>query len=231
MPATKCSCSSTTRVPAAATGRCAAAIRTPNLAAQRSTAEFDEGHYINPGPWRIPYHHEHLLHYCNELGVKLQPFIQVNHNAYLHNTNAFGGKPQRWRAYTSDFHGSIAELLAKSVSQHGLDAPLTKEDGEVLMAALQLWGALDKNYRYVVNDDTSDRRGYDRDPGGGLTGKPIFSQPIAPKDVIQSGLWQYPWISSIYEFQTPMFQPVGGMGRIGEAFGASSARSSATARA
>ena len=181
--------------------------------------QFDEGHYINPGPWRLPYHHEHMLHYCQVLGVKLQPFIQVNHNTYLHNSNAFGGKPQRLRTYAADFNGSVAELLAKSVSQHGLDAPLTKQDGEILLAALQTWGALDKNYRYTMNDDSSDRRGYDRDPGGGLSGKPAFSQPIAPADVIGSRLWQYPWISSIYEFQTPIFQPVGGMGRIGEAFG------------
>jgi len=181
--------------------------------------EFDEGHYINPGPWRIPYHHQHLLHDCHALDVKLEPFIQINHNQYVHNSAAFGGKPQRWRSYTADFHGTVAELLAKSVSQHGLDAPLTKEDAEVLLAALQLWGALDKNYRYSVNDDSSDRRGYERDPGGGLSGKPVFSQPIGPKDVIQSQLWQFPWISSIYEFQMPIFQPVGGMGRIGEAFG------------
>ena len=180
---------------------------------------FDAGLYVNPGPWRIPHHHQHLLHYCRELGVKVEPFIEINQNAYLHNRQAFGGKPQRWRTYVSDYNGTIAELLAKAVSQHGLDAPLAKEDAEVLLEALQLWGALDKDYRYVQGDDTSDRRGYARAPGGGLTGKPEFSKPLAPKDVIQSRLWQYPWISSIYEFQETLFQPVGGMGRIGEAFG------------
>ena len=180
---------------------------------------FDEGLYINPGPWRIPHHHQHLLHYCRELGVKLEPFIQDNQNAYVHSTKAFGGKPLRARAYVSDFNGTIAELLAKSVSQHGLDAPLGKDDGEVLLEALQLWGALDKDYRYVQGNDTSDRRGYERDPAGGLAGKPVYSRPIEPKDVIQSQLWQFPWINSIYEFQETMFQPVGGMGRIGEAFG------------
>ena len=72
----------------------------------------------------------------------------------------------------SDFNGTVAELLAKSVRQHGLDAPLTKEDGEMLLDALQLWGALDKDYRYVEGDGTSDRRGYARDPGGGLAARP-----------------------------------------------------------
>jgi monoamine oxidase len=181
--------------------------------------EFDKGLYVNPGPWRIPYHHEHLLHYCKVLGIKLEPFVQVNYNQYLHSTNAFGGKPQRWREYTTDFHGTVAELLAKSVSQRGLDAPLEKQDAEMLLQALRLWGALDKDYKYAVSDDSSDRRGYARDPGGGLAGRPEFSKPLGPQDVIRSGLWQFPWISSIYEFQTTIFQPVGGMGRIGEAFG------------
>jgi monoamine oxidase len=180
---------------------------------------FDEGQYVNPGPWRLPHHHQHILHYCRELGVALEPFVELNHNAYLHSTQAFGGKPQRYREYQSDFNGTIAELLAKSVTQRGLDAPLTKEDGEKLLAALQLFGALDKDYRYVESNDTSDRRGYARDPGGGLSAKPVYSKPLSPEDVIRSGLWQFPWLNSVYEFQETLFQPVGGMGRIGEAFG------------
>ncbi len=137
----------------------------------------------------------------------------------MHSSSAFDGKPMRYRAYQSDFHGTVAELLAKSVKQHGLDAPLTKEDGEKLLAAMQLFGGLDNDYRYVESDGTSDRRGYARDPGGGLSGKPVYSKPLAPADVIRSGLWQSTWFHSIYEFQETLFQPVGGMGRIGEAFG------------
>src|SRR3979409_2564204 len=30
----------------------------------RQTCEFEQGLYINPGPWRIPYNHRALLHYC-----------------------------------------------------------------------------------------------------------------------------------------------------------------------
>jgi monoamine oxidase len=180
---------------------------------------FDEGLYVNPGPWRLPHHHEHILHYCRELGVKVEPFIELNHNAYVHSPRAFGGKPVRYRAYQSDFNGSVAELLSKSVRQHGLDAPLTREDSEKLLAALQVFGALDKDYRYVEGDDTSDRRGYARDPGGGLSARPQYSKPLSPEDVIRSGLWEQTWFHNIYELQQTLFQPVGGMGRIGEAFG------------
>src|SRR6201990_2232035 len=53
------------------------------------TCEFGQGLYFNPGPWRIPYHHTALLDYCKRLGVTLEPFVQLNHNALLHSTRAF----------------------------------------------------------------------------------------------------------------------------------------------
>jgi monoamine oxidase len=54
---------------------------------------FTPGNYFNPGPWRIPHHHRTLLHYCKAFGVALEPFIQFNHNTYIHSTDAFGGQP------------------------------------------------------------------------------------------------------------------------------------------
>lgn len=68
--------------------------------------EFDEGHYLNPGPWRIPYHHNGLLDYCKRLGVTLEPFQQLNHNAFLHSKDAFGGKPQRVRPHQDRSSGT-----------------------------------------------------------------------------------------------------------------------------
>ena len=72
---------------------------------------FAKGNYLNPGPWRIPHHHRTLLHYCKAFGVALEPFIQFNHNAYVHSTEAFGGAPQRFRSLAADFEGNVAELL------------------------------------------------------------------------------------------------------------------------
>ena len=70
-------------------------------AAQR--CEFDPGQYFNPGPWRIPFHHSAILDYCKRLKVPLEPFVQVNYNAYLHAKDAFAGKPQRYRNIAADF--------------------------------------------------------------------------------------------------------------------------------
>jgi monoamine oxidase len=181
--------------------------------------QFDKGLYLNPGPWRIPYHHQGILHYCKMLGVALEPFIQANYNAYVHSTKAFGGKPQRYRHVQSDFQGYVAELLSKSTKQNALDGAVTKEDQEILLAALRQWGALDSNYQYKSNEQSNGRRGYDQDPGGGLTSEPTLSQPIGLEDLLRSGLWRSIPAAYGYETQQSMFQPVGGMGMIGKAFG------------
>jgi monoamine oxidase len=184
----------------------------------KQTCEFEQGLYINPGPWRIPYHHRALLDYCRRLGVALEPFIQLNHNAYLHATRAFDGKPQRVRAIKADFQGQVSELLAKVTQQGKLDEAVSKEDQEILLQALRFWGALDRDYKYNANLVSAEFRGYTRDPGGGLGGEPLPSDPVALSDLLRSRVWRYLQSFSRYNFQTTMFQPVGGMDMIGRAF-------------
>jgi monoamine oxidase len=181
---------------------------------------FDAGHYLNPGPWRIPYHHYAVLDYCKRLGVALEPFTQINFNSYLHNTNAYGGKPQRFRAVHADWQGHVSELLAKSTRQGALDASVTKEDREILLTALRQWGALDANYDYAKGAISSNRRGFQSDPGGGLDSVAIPSEPLALSELLKSRLWGGLSPGLGYLFQSSIFQPVGGMGMIGKAFGA-----------
>jgi len=180
---------------------------------------FDPGLYLNPGPWRIPHHHHGVLSICKRLGVKLEPFVQVNYNTYLHSSRAFGGKPRRWREIRMDYHGHVAELLAKATSASALDTAVSKEDQELLLESLRDWGALDKNFRYVTGDAVSDRRGWRKAPGGGLSARPVPSQIIGLSDLLKSGLWSGLSAGDEYGMQPALFQPVGGMGRIGEAFG------------
>jgi monoamine oxidase len=193
--------------------------RYTELGGETQQCEFDKDLYINPGPWRIPYHHHGMMHYAKRLGVALEPFCQVNYNAYLHSTRAFGGKPQRFREIKADYQGHVAELLAKSTRQHSLDASVSKEDQEKLLESLRAWGALDKDYTYVASDAASDRRGYAKSPGGGLSAQPTASKPVSLRDILDSGLWQGIPNGDTFDMQTALFQPAGGMGRIGEAFG------------
>jgi monoamine oxidase len=181
--------------------------------------QFAPGLYLNPGPWRMPHHHLALLDYCKRLKVVLEPFTQVNYAAYMHSSDAFGGKPKRYREVQADFNGHVAELLSKSVKQNALDEAVTREDREVLLEAMREWGALDSSYEYKRGLRASERRGWDSDPGGGTTSVPTPSEPMALHELMQSKLWSYIAFGHIYEFQSMIFQPVGGMGMIGKAFG------------
>jgi monoamine oxidase len=188
------------------------------LGGATQTCQFAPGNYINPGPWRIPWHHHGLIHYCHELGIGLEPFMQVNYNAYVHNTKAFGGKPQRYRHIQADFYGHVGELLAKSVNAGALAQSVSKEDGEILLEALRSWGALDRNMRYVKGAASSGRRGYDKEPGGGLSAVPEPSDPIDVQTLLRSGLWRSIGGNLQWDHLSTIFQPVGGMGQVAKGF-------------
>ena len=188
------------------------------LGGATQTCGFEDGLYLNPGPWRIPYHHRALLDYCKRLGVALEPFIQLNHNALLHASMAFAGQPQRIRDIKTDFQGHVSELLAKTTQQGKLDEAVSVEDKEILLQALRSWGALDKNYAYQANLISAAYRGYAKGPGGGLGAAPVAGEVIKLPEILKSRLWGYLRNFSLHEFQTTMFQPVGGMDMIGKAF-------------
>jgi monoamine oxidase len=179
---------------------------------------YQPGNYFNPGPWRIPHHHRTLLHYCKTFGVALEPFIQFNHNTWVHSSQAFGGKPVRFKAAAADFEGNVAELLAKSVNQKSLDEAITAEDRDRLLEALKGWGMLDKDYKYAKGLRSSAHRGYERPGGGGVNGAPIPSELYDFHDVLDPQVWTSMGFFMGHEMQTTMFQPVGGMDMIGKAF-------------
>ncbi|NHN88724.1 NAD(P)-binding protein [Acetobacter sp. LMG 1627] len=179
---------------------------------------FSSGNYLNPGPWRIPYHHQGLLHYCKAFGVQLEPFIQINQNSWLHSKSQFGGKPVRYREFNSDFNGFTAELLAKAVDQHKLDDVLTPDERAHVREAMRDWGGLTPNMRYEKSVPSSLHRGYEKARGGGLSGIPELSQPFDPADIWKSGFWRWMEFHETVDMQTTMFQPVGGMDQIGKAF-------------
>ena len=189
------------------------------LGGERQTCGFEPGLYLNPGPWRIPYHHRAVLAYCRRLGVALEPFVQLNHNALLHASGAFGGAPQRIRAIKADFQGQVSELLAKATQQGRLDEAVSTEDKAILLDALKAWGALDSTYSYRASLHAAAYRGYAKDPGGGLGAAPAPGQPIGLSEILHARLWRYLQSFAGYDFQTTLFQPVGGMDMIGKAFG------------
>jgi monoamine oxidase len=180
-------------------------------------AQFDDGLYYNAGPSRIPHHHHLTLHYCKELGVPIQVYNNVNEGAYYfaEGKGPLSNKKIPARQIHNDVRGYMSEMLAKSIDSHALDAPLTKEDGEKIIAYLMAEGGLDPDKLYKA----SARRGYIDGPGAG--DKPgSIANPHRLADIISSGLMDpdfYNVAEYTYELQMTMFQAVGGMDQIAKA--------------
>ena len=181
---------------------------------QHVTWDRDEQLYFNPGPARIPYHHGGILTYCRTLGVPLEVLCNDNRGALLQDGRAFDGAPQLNRRVVNDARGYVAELAAKAVDKDLLAQPVSAEDKERLRAFLRGFGALDKDLTY----HGSSRAGWATPPDATQGG--AFNQPLDLRQIVTSDFWQGPM--EFGEFSTmaaTMMQPVGGMGRIGQAFG------------
>jgi monoamine oxidase len=181
----------------------------------KQVAGFDEGLFYNPGPMRIPHHHEITLGYCRELEVPIEVFVDDNDAAYVYNTKTttLAGKRLRGREVRADMSGYVSELLAKAVSQPALSQPLTKADRDALIEYLKRSGGLDPANKY----SGSSRRGFAAAPGGGdKPGTP--SMPLPLHDLLQAKVDGYLQVE--YLHQPSMFQVVGGTDRLSSAFAA-----------
>ena len=109
--------------------------------------------------------------------------------------------------------GYAAELLAKAISVHALDAPLTPDDWGTLAEYLRRTGGLDEQSTYKGTP----RRGYAVAPGAGDTpGTP--AQPLPLADLLHSKTGLY--LQAEYLTQSTMLQIVGGTDRLAAAFAA-----------
>ena len=171
--------------------------------------------YFNPGPARLPYHHEGILSYCRDLRVPLEVMSNDNRGALLQSDAAFDGRPQRNRQVINDIRGYIAELAAKAIDHDALAQAVTTEDKERIRALLRSFGALDQDMTYKG----SGRAGYSEPPGGGVQAG-TRSQPLDLHKILDADFWQFQSnFGESWHQAATMMQPVGGMGRIGEAFG------------
>ncbi len=180
------------------------------LGGATQTCDFDEGLYINHGPWRIPFHHRSTLHYVKQFGVDVELFNNDNDNSYAYFTKGSGplaGQRVRKREIAADVRGHADELLAKVVQSGALDKEFTAGDKELFLAYLTSEGWLSgPNHDYKGTDG----RGWIVKPGAGLVaGTP--SVPNSLSDVLHSDAWKL--LSSVSEWdqQRTMFQPKGGM--------------------
>ncbi len=188
---------------------------------QPQTCRFAEGAYFNGGAARIPHHHQLTLQYCRAFGIPLEIFNGNNEAAYLYNhqpgaSGTLANRRIRIKEHHNDLRGHTAELLAKALDQSALDQNLTKEDVEKLVEYLRNEGDLNPAHLYRGTN----RRGYKTEPGAGPAPGQL-TDPYGLTDLLRSGFMEPVFHNVgdyIYEQQTTLLQPVGGMDAIPKAF-------------
>ncbi|SFU72943.1 flavin monoamine oxidase family protein [Pseudoduganella namucuonensis] len=202
-------------------GRCQTARKgfaLTELGGEEQRCRFDEGQYINHGPWRIPLHHQSTLHYTRLFEVPLEVMVNDNDHSivYLENGGPLARQRLRPAQIKADMRGHVAELLAKSVKDNQLDQQLSVDDKRLLLDYLAHEGQLDAgDLRYKGRSG----RGYAVNPGAGMTPGPgAASDPLGFKELLASRVGNVYSAVQDFPMQNTMFQPVGGMDRIAKAF-------------
>ena len=179
----------------------------------KQSCTWDEGHYLNAGPARLPSIHTTMLGYCAELGVPLEVEVNVSRSALLQANVLNGGKPVEQRQAVYDTRGYIAELLSKAISQHALDHELSKEDAAMLLEYLSGYGDLDKTAKY----GGTTRAGFMTPRGAGDDPSKLHAT-LPLHDLLLANFGKAEFYEDQIDWQATMFQPVGGMDRIPYAF-------------
>ncbi len=202
-------------------GRCQTArkgVTITELGGEKQTCQFDDGLYINHGPWRIPLHHQSTLHYTREFEVPLEVMVNDNDHAFVYLENGGPLSRQRLRPaqIKADLRGHVAELLAKSVQGKQLDQQLTEDDQHLLLDYLAHEGQLSgSDLRYKGRSG----RGYAVNPGAGVVPGPgTPSDPLGLRELLASKVGNVYSAVQDFPMQNTMFQPVGGMDQIAKAF-------------
>lgn len=179
----------------------------------RQECTWEDGHYLNAGPARIPSHHTHILDYCEKLNVPLEVEINCSRSALMQADVLNGGKAVEERQVVHDTRGYIAELLSKAVNQHALDQELTKEDSTRLLDFLQGFGDLNEKGKYMGTL----RAGFTKPRGAGPDDVHLHD-PLKFSELLAADMSKGEFYEEQIDWQATMFQPIGGMDRIGYGF-------------
>jgi monoamine oxidase len=181
----------------------------------RQTCTFEEGHYFNAGPARLPSTHHTMLGYCHELGVALEVEVNSSRSALMQSNVLNRGVAVQERRVVNDTRGHVSELLAKCIKKGALDQEIGAEDRERMIEFLRQYGDLNPDLLF----SGTDRSGF-KVPPGATKQAPIVNDPLAMHELLDADLWQGMLVEEVFEWQPTMFQPIGGMDRIPFAFAA-----------
>jgi monoamine oxidase len=175
--------------------------------------EFDaEPHlYFNAGPARIPSTHRYFLHYCKELGVELEMFINENKEAYFQDDAFNGGKPVRNAILSTTVRGFVAELLAKSLTKAEIDLPFSASEAERLLGVVRSFGDLENDLSFK----SAARAGY---ASGGFMEHGVYRDLLPIQEALKTRYASAALTANEGETGPMLFQPTGGMDKIVDGF-------------
>jgi len=179
----------------------------------RQTCTFEEGHYFNAGPARLPSTHHTMLGYCHELGVALEVEVNSSRSALMQSDKLNGGAAVPERRVFNDTRGHVSELLANCVRKGALDEEFTADDRERMIEFLRQYGDLNPDLLFRGTD----RSGFKISPGAELQ-EAVANDPLAMNELLDADLLFGMLVEETIDWQATMFQPVGGMDRIPMAF-------------
>jgi monoamine oxidase len=179
----------------------------------RQSCSFEEGHYFNAGPARLPSTHHTMLGYCHELGVALEVEVNSSRSALMQSDKLSGGSAVQERRVVNDTRGHVSELLAKCIRKGALDQEMGADDRERMIEFLRQYGDLNPDLLFRGTD----RSGF-KVPPGATQQAPVINDPLAMRELLDADLWQGMLVEEVFEWQPTMFQPIGGMDRIPFAF-------------
>ncbi|HKN21240.1 MAG TPA: FAD-dependent oxidoreductase [Terracidiphilus sp.] len=179
----------------------------------RQTCTFEEGHYFNAGPARLPSTHHTMLGYCHELGVALEVEVNSSRSALMQADKLNGGVAVPERRVFNDTRGHVSELLAKCVRKGALDEEFSAGDRERMIEFLRQYGDLNRDLLFRGTD----RSGFKILPGAELA-EPVVNDPLAMRELLDADLLFGMLVEETIDWQPTMFQPIGGMDRIPMAF-------------
>jgi monoamine oxidase len=175
--------------------------------------DFEDGHYFNAGPARLPSTHQTMLGYCKELGVPLEVEVNTSRSTFLESDSAFGGRPIEQRQAINDTRGHVSELLAKAIQQGSLDRQVTAEDRERMLDFLETYGDLQPDHSYQGS-----LRSGAKQTAGAADQTQVTRDPLPMHALLDANFWRSLMFEESFDMQATMFQPVGGMDRIPYAF-------------
>jgi len=172
--------------------------------------------YLNAGPGRIPSAHTHLLDYLKRFNVPLEVYVMDSRSNLTYMAGAFGGSVPN-RRLDNDTRGWIAQMLFQFLNDYK-SVELSPKEIEQFQQLLEKFGDLKASGEDRGFYLGSSRSGY-RYLSGVEAGE--IEKPLQLKELLASKFWERG--TSFYQpqdflWQPTLFQPVGGMDKVVDAF-------------